>query len=78
MLDAPENGRIVSCHNGLSQKCVFDCNDGYILIRGSSVRTCLPNSVWDGVETVCQGGVIHIFGPMLLIINIYMLDVNLT
>ncbi len=55
MLNAPSHGRVVSCRDGLGGKCVFDCDDGHILIRGSSVRTCLHTGFWDGVETVCQG-----------------------
>lgn len=33
----------------------FECEDGFVL-RGSPVRQCRPNGVWDGETAVCDNG----------------------
>lgn len=33
----------------------FECEDGFVL-RGSPVRRCRPNGVWDGETAVCDNG----------------------
>ncbi|XP_075411521.1 complement C2 [Tenrec ecaudatus] len=40
----------------------FECEDGFIL-RGSSVRQCRPNGMWDGETTVCDSGSGHCPNP---------------
>ena len=33
----------------------FECEDGFTL-RGSAVRQCRPNGMWDGETAVCDNG----------------------
>lgn len=33
----------------------FECEDGFVL-RGSAVRQCRPNGMWDGETAVCDSG----------------------
>lgn len=33
----------------------FECDDGFTL-RGSAVRQCRPNGMWDGETAVCDNG----------------------
>lgn len=33
----------------------FECEDGFTL-RGSPVRQCRPNGMWDGQTAVCDNG----------------------
>lgn len=33
----------------------FQCEDGFVL-RGSPVRQCRPNGMWDGETAVCDNG----------------------
>ncbi|XP_051852204.1 complement C2 [Antechinus flavipes] len=40
----------------------FECEDGYIL-RGSVVRHCKPNGMWDGETAVCDSGAGHCPDP---------------
>ncbi|KAK2495624.1 hypothetical protein MC885_018919 [Smutsia gigantea] len=40
----------------------FECEDGFIL-RGSPVRQCRPNGVWDGETAVCDNGAGHCPSP---------------
>nr|KAF6504389.1 complement factor B [Rousettus aegyptiacus] len=40
----------------------FECEDGFTL-RGSSVRQCRPNGMWDGETAVCDNGASHCSNP---------------
>uniref|UniRef100_A0A5F8GHI0 Complement factor B n=1 Tax=Monodelphis domestica TaxID=13616 RepID=A0A5F8GHI0_MONDO len=40
----------------------FECEDGYIL-RGSPVRRCRPNGMWDGETAICDSGAGHCPNP---------------
>uniref|UniRef100_A0A2K5IPU5 Complement C2 n=1 Tax=Colobus angolensis palliatus TaxID=336983 RepID=A0A2K5IPU5_COLAP len=40
----------------------FECEDGFIL-RGSPVRQCRPNGMWDGETAVCDNGAGHCPNP---------------
>ncbi|XP_066118215.1 complement C2 [Saccopteryx bilineata] len=40
----------------------FECEDGFVL-RGSPVRRCRPNGMWDGETTVCDNGAGHCPNP---------------
>ncbi|XP_058162513.1 LOW QUALITY PROTEIN: complement factor B [Dasypus novemcinctus] len=40
----------------------FECEDGFTL-RGSPVRRCRPNGVWDGETAVCENGAGHCPNP---------------
>ncbi|CAK6447148.1 unnamed protein product [Pipistrellus nathusii] len=40
----------------------FECEDGFVL-RGSPVRRCRPNGVWDGETAVCDNGAGHCPNP---------------
>ncbi|XP_049745137.1 complement C2 [Elephas maximus indicus] len=40
----------------------FECEDGFTL-RGSPVRQCLPNGMWDGETAVCDSGASHCPNP---------------
>lgn len=38
----------------IDTKCSIKCENGLIL-DGSSIRNCLGDSSWDGVQPTCQG-----------------------
>ncbi|XP_043857219.1 complement C2 [Dromiciops gliroides] len=40
----------------------FECEDGYFL-RGSPVRRCRPNGMWDGETAICDSGAGHCPDP---------------
>ncbi|XP_016070820.1 PREDICTED: complement C2 [Miniopterus natalensis] len=40
----------------------FECEDGFVL-RGSPVRHCRPNGMWDGETAVCDNGAGHCPDP---------------
>ncbi|XP_052504625.1 complement C2 isoform X1 [Budorcas taxicolor] len=40
----------------------FECEDGFTL-RGSAVRQCRPNGMWDGETAVCDNGASHCPNP---------------
>ncbi|XP_045682156.1 complement C2 [Phyllostomus hastatus] len=40
----------------------FQCEDGFVL-RGSPVRQCRPNGMWDGETAVCDNGAGHCPNP---------------
>ncbi|XP_004621353.2 complement C2 [Sorex araneus] len=40
----------------------FHCEDGFVL-RGSAVRQCRPNGMWDGETAVCDNGAGHCPNP---------------
>ncbi|XP_027732301.1 complement C2 [Vombatus ursinus] len=40
----------------------FECEDGYIL-RGSPMRRCRPNGMWDGETALCDNGAGHCRDP---------------
>nr|XP_045011614.1 complement C2 [Jaculus jaculus] len=40
----------------------FECENGYVL-RGSAVRHCRPNGMWDGETAVCDNGAGHCPNP---------------
>lgn len=40
----------------------FECEDGFVL-RGSPVRQCRPNGMWDGETAVCDNGAGHCPNP---------------
>nr|XP_010959777.1 complement factor B isoform X3 [Camelus bactrianus] len=40
----------------------FECEDGFTL-RGSPVRQCRPNGMWDGETAVCDNGASHCPNP---------------
>ncbi|XP_037700708.1 LOW QUALITY PROTEIN: complement C2 [Choloepus didactylus] len=40
----------------------FECEDGFTL-RGSAVRQCRPNGMWDGETAVCDNGAGHCPNP---------------
>ncbi|ELW61880.1 complement C2 [Tupaia chinensis] len=40
----------------------FECEDGFTL-RGSAVRQCRPNGLWDGETAVCDNGAGHCPNP---------------
>ncbi|XP_026693188.2 sushi, von Willebrand factor type A, EGF and pentraxin domain-containing protein 1-like isoform X4 [Ciona intestinalis] len=53
-LDVPENGRMRCADgNNFESTCHFTCNIGYELI-GTSSRTCMESSAWNGEATSCQ------------------------
>ena len=57
-LRKPENGALTGCHGNQAQQfntsCHITCNTGYRL-TGSSVRRCLENGEWSGLDTRCRG-----------------------
>ncbi|XP_013394148.1 sushi, von Willebrand factor type A, EGF and pentraxin domain-containing protein 1 [Lingula anatina] len=64
--DPPKNGRIVSCSNRFDGVCVYECDEGYYLARGSSQRACAESGEWDGFPPQCRA----------CPINTYKADVN--
>lgn len=52
-LDAPENGAVTDCGNKVAASCNFTCNDGFVVERGSTRRTCQNTGEWDGTSPFC-------------------------
>ena len=52
VLKPPKNGRFVHypCSNVFNSACGIQCNPGFELQGGSSVRMCLPNGQWSGSQ----------------------------
>ncbi|XP_013396519.1 sushi, von Willebrand factor type A, EGF and pentraxin domain-containing protein 1 isoform X2 [Lingula anatina] len=54
---APVNGSVVSCGTRVGETCVFACDEGHVLVNGSSVRRCTETGSeqgsWDGTEPLC-------------------------
>uniref|UniRef100_A0A098M115 Complement factor B n=1 Tax=Hypsiglena sp. JMG-2014 TaxID=1550645 RepID=A0A098M115_9SAUR len=46
----------------ISQNITFTCYGGYSM-KGSEVRTCLPNGKWSGKITICDDGTGHCSNP---------------
>ncbi|XP_032065256.1 complement factor B [Thamnophis elegans] len=46
----------------INQELNFSCYDGYKL-RGSQIRTCLPNGKWSGETAICDDGTGHCPDP---------------
>ncbi|ELU02745.1 hypothetical protein CAPTEDRAFT_117873, partial [Capitella teleta] len=58
-LEAPDNGRVLSCEGSIGSFCNMTCDDGYIIRTGSNTRLCLPNGQWGGRNFSCMGGSIY-------------------
>nr|XP_054767000.1 uncharacterized protein LOC129274180 [Lytechinus pictus] len=44
----------LSDRQNYSTLCLFECVDGYSLVKGSSVRVCLASGEWDGTPVSCK------------------------
>ena len=64
-LKAPENGGITKCGNKVGDVCDFSCEDGYVIERGSTKRTCQNTGDWDGTPPFCVRKY-HILCPWVL------------
>jgi len=53
VLKAPDNGAISECGNKVGASCNFTCNDGFVVERGSTKRTCQNTGDWDGTTAFC-------------------------
>ena len=58
-LTAPDNGNMTECRNQVGDVCNFTCNDGFVIERGSSKRTCMNTGEWDGSDPFCVGKFCH-------------------
>ena len=52
-LSPPENGGMNQCGNKVGDTCAFGCLDGFVVERGSTVRTCQNTGEWDGTAPFC-------------------------
>ncbi|XP_076328554.1 P-selectin-like isoform X1 [Tachypleus tridentatus] len=52
-LPAPANGKVLPCDTNVGSRCKITCSQGYTIFIGSSIRTCLSNGAWSGIETMC-------------------------
>merc|ERR1712168_649095 len=53
-LNPPENGSISDCGNSFGDVCNFNCDNGYIMKKGSAKRECNAQGFWDGSDAVCD------------------------
>uniref|UniRef100_A0A670ZR86 Complement factor B n=1 Tax=Pseudonaja textilis TaxID=8673 RepID=A0A670ZR86_PSETE len=49
-------------HYNINDSITFSCYGGYNM-KGSKVRTCLPNGKWSGETTICDDGTGHCTNP---------------
>ncbi|XP_026542699.1 complement factor B-like [Notechis scutatus] len=49
-------------HYNINDNITFTCYGGYNM-KGSEVRTCLPNGKWSGKTTICDDGTGHCTNP---------------
>ncbi|XP_013391007.1 sushi, von Willebrand factor type A, EGF and pentraxin domain-containing protein 1 [Lingula anatina] len=61
VLQAPRHGSISQCDNKLGSSCAFNCSDGYILDKGTAMRTCQENGDWDGAMPGCSACLRHTY-----------------
>ncbi|KAM3848851.1 complement factor B-like isoform 2-T2 [Vipera latastei] len=59
-----ENGAVENLQKfyDINQELRFTCYNGYTL-RGSQIRTCLPNGKWSGETAMCDDGTSHCPNP---------------
>ena len=54
ILSVPLNGSLSGNETTFPNKITFSCDEGFIL-NGSSVRRCLSDGSWSGIQTSCKG-----------------------
>lgn len=54
ILSVPLNGSLTGSETTFPNEVTFSCDDGFIL-NGSSVRHCLSDGSWSGIQTSCEG-----------------------
>ncbi|XP_013396516.1 sushi, von Willebrand factor type A, EGF and pentraxin domain-containing protein 1 isoform X1 [Lingula anatina] len=52
-LSQPDHGTSSACGDRPGDVCEFRCDDGYIMEKGSAMRTCQGNGQWDGTDATC-------------------------
>lgn len=54
-LTAVTNGMVPVCNDGFmaGSTCTYECNVGFTIVSGSSLRTCDDTGSWSGSEPVC-------------------------
>ena len=54
ILGTPPFGEKSVCGNKLGSKCKFTCNEGYVMVKGNSLRVCRGKGEWDGIDPLCS------------------------
>ncbi len=54
VLAAPDYGYMSECDNTYESVCEFDCQEGFIMERGSARRSCDESGHWTGSDVVCR------------------------
>ena len=55
-LEYPEDGKVVTASTIFKSVAVYICNDGYVIVNGSTNRTCQADGHWTGTKPSCTGG----------------------
>lgn len=64
ILSVPLNGSLAGSETIFPNEVTFSCDEGFIL-NGSSVRRCLSNGSWSGIQTSCEGELALMNGYLL-------------
>lgn len=52
-LNSPHNGRVTFQERTNGSEATYECDEGYVLRFGDSIRTCMENSQWSGNAPCC-------------------------
>ena len=64
ILLVPQNGSLSGIETTFPNAVTFSCDKGFIL-NGSSVRRCLSDGSWSGIQTSCEGELALMNGYLL-------------
>ena len=64
ILSVPMNGSLTGSDTTFPNEVTFSCDEGFIL-NGSSVRRCLSDGSWSGIQTSCEGKLALLNGSVL-------------
>lgn len=54
VLGTPISGRKFGSEYNRGDTVKFQCKPGFVL-KGSAIRKCMGNRVWNGTEVICKG-----------------------